>query len=424
MSCITLCAMPPWGTCRRRPVEALMLAALAAAVACGGPPASAPDAEARLPRGAPPVHPPGPPERGARARETQPVGAQAPSQPARAAEPRLLRCPARDSADPGKGWVMDADSWVIDPEGRLCCTPRHAPTTSRRGDLYCFEKVAPALAEPSTLVIRRGDAEILPTHVPFELGSARMASMAHLDFLTKELPKMRPDAPVFLTGATRRGETASDAADRRLVAERVSAVRRELERRGVPASRIVEQDEATLLCTRFEFTPGPLRALLDSPVVLTYSTPLRLETLRDDRSKPEEPPCVPGAIATRFLPAAELEGDILRIEACHAGACAAARLALDTLGAGDKVVLALEGRLSAAARLTWEAPGGFALTVHTTFEDGRQLASGEWFSLRVQVDDEVVARLEEALLYTRNEQRTSSGLECRKARVPREVEAR
>ncbi|WP_434041472.1 MULTISPECIES: hypothetical protein [Sorangium] len=274
------------------------------------------------------------------------------------------------------------------------------------------------------MVLLSGDVEIQPTHVPFELGSTRIRSTEHLDFLTEELPTMRPDARIFLTGATRKGETSSDAADRRLAAERVSAVRRELEKRGVTASRIVEQDEATLLCTRFEFTPGPLRMLLDSPVVLLYSTPLKPETLRDNRTKTEEPPCVPGAIATRFLPAAALEGDILRIEACHAGECAVARLALDTLGAGDQAVLALEGRLSAAARLTWEAPGGFALTVHTTFKDDRRLASGEWFSLRVQVDDEVVARFEEALLYTRNEQRTRSGRECRQARVPRELELR
>ncbi|XXX73020.1 hypothetical protein WMF30_35760 [Sorangium sp. So ce134] len=413
--------MPPWDTCRRRPVEALMLAALPAAVACGGPPASASNAEARLSRGAPPVHAT---ERGARAPEPPPVPAQAPAQPVGATEPRLLRCPARDGADPGEGWVMDSDSWVIDPEGGLCCKPRNAPPKSRRGDRYCFEKVAPAFTEPLTIVLLRGDAEIHPTHVPFELGSARITSMDYLDFLIKEFPKMRPDARIFLTGATRKGETSSDAADRRLAAERVSAVRRELEKRGVPASRLVEQDEATLLCTRFEFTPGPLRMLLDSPVVLLYSTPLKLETLRDDRRKTEEPPCVPGAIATRFLPAAQLEGDVLRIEACQAGECAAARLALDTLSAGDQAVLALEGRLSAAARLTWEAPGGFALTVHTTFKDDRQLASGEWFSLRVQVDDEVVARFEEALLYTKNEQRTSSGLECRKARVPREIEPR
>ncbi|XYH93653.1 hypothetical protein ACMHYB_38185 [Sorangium sp. So ce1128] len=71
---------------------------------------------------------------------------------------------------------------------------------------------------------------------------------------------------------------------------------------------------------------------------------------------------------------------------------------------------------AARAQATWASP---------ECADARELSIMDRTAIRaVESYHPLVARFEEALLYTKNEQRTRSGLECRQARVPRELEPR
>ncbi|MGK3968196.1 hypothetical protein WMF38_29040 [Sorangium sp. So ce118] len=324
------------------------------------------------------------------------------------AMPELLRCPAQDSDSSRTG------EWMMASGGRLCCALRSPAPGWQRSDVQeCLRSAAPALAEPAILD-RSLDGGPLVQPVRFDRGSAKLAGPL-LD--TAQLLTRHPDLQLFLHGTTRCGETASGAAAARLAADRVSAVRDDLTQHGVKDSQLVTQDRSEFLRTREDLLHREALALLDAPSVLVYSASHNMPF-------PPPPPlhhqCVPGAIATLLLPTAELQGSRLTIETCHAARCASAQLSLDTLRWGDSAVLALEGGLSAGARLTWNQPDGAILKVGTAMAEAR-LASGDWFSLRVRVDEGVVAHVEEPLKYTQEKNSTASGSPCLRAQVRGDV---
>ncbi|WP_159397113.1 hypothetical protein [Sorangium cellulosum] len=393
----------PWRVCRERAARALGVTALVALAACGSPQPAAPQAGAPS-GGAPPASRPG--------REPAGQASRAPVSGVLAA-PRLLRCPA-------PGGAATWNDWVMAPDRRVCCAPRAPiPGWTAATRMSCLEAVSPGLAAEPSYIVLGVQPQTFVESVPFEPGSTRITSLSALGMAANILAHY-PDAHLFALGTTRCGEAPSEAAAARLAADRVSAVRRELERLGRPASQLVTEDRAAFLRSREDLSHESALRLLDAPAVLLYShhapapAKQRPGPLMGDV-------CLSGATATLALPA-QLHGDSLTVETCHAARCAAARLALDTLGAGNSVAFALDGELSAGALFTWLEPSGPVLQVRTVIEDEATLASGDWLSLRVRVDDSLVARLEQPLKYTRQTYSSSrrvpaSRLTCLQARV-------
>jgi hypothetical protein len=323
------------------------------------------------------------------------------------AEPEPLRCPTQDSDSSTTG------DWVMASGGRLCCATRSPAPGWQQSDVEeCLRSAAPALAKP-VLLDRSLDGGPLLQPVRFARGSAKLGGPL-LDIA--QLLTTHPGIQLFVHGTTRCGETASEAAAARLAADRVSAVRNDLAQHGAKDSQLVTHDQSEFLRTREDLRHREALALLDAPSVLVYSP---------SSNEPRPPQslhhqCVPGAIATLLLPTAELQGSRLTIETCHAARCASASLSLDTLRWGDRLVLTLEGGLSAGALLSWTHPDGAVLRVGTAMGKAR-LASGDWFSLRVKVDEGVVAHVEEPLKYIQEKNLTAWRGPCLRAQVGGDV---
>ncbi|AUX42657.1 uncharacterized protein SOCE26_040900 [Sorangium cellulosum] len=388
-----------WSMRRDLSAGVLAPALLLVAQACGSPRPQASRPEPGPPRsiGASPAAAP------ERRDPDRPRAGAAGSPPAGEAAGPLLRCPARTSASTELGWVMDR-------EGRICCAPRvPAPGWKPASLKSCLEALAPGLAAPQ--YVTRSAQPLLQEVVRFERGSARITSAEPLDSAARILAA-DPEGRVSVLGTTRCGEAPSDAAAARLAADRVSAVQRELERRGVPASRLLAQDRDVFLRSRKDLDHEQALALIDSSAVILHASPpqRRYDMLEQDR-------CLPGAEATLAIPPAELRGDTLFIEACHAARCATARISLESAGRGDRVALALDGPLSAGALLAWETRDRAVLEVRTVVEDGAALADGDRFSLRVWTDGGIVAQLEESLRYVRKPQYVGSREACPQARA-------
>ncbi|WP_438022557.1 OmpA family protein [Sorangium sp. So ce233] len=389
---------------RGRASAALMVAALWAAGACGGPRASNPEATSGRSGEWPPAGLPGqwPPSQWPE-RPASDAPVPAPEEPA---EPGVLSCPSPRGASSAQGWAMSRD-------GRLCCAPRYAgytPSWPFEVNIErCLDALAPGLSTPKYVdhpVERTAFQEV----VRFERGADRIVVGEVLDNVVKVLADY-PSGSVTLVGTTRCGEVPSEAAAAQLAQRRASAVRRELERRGVPASRIVVGDRGAFTQRRLDLSNEQRLLLVDSPSVILFSSPEkpRAVVLIEDR-------CLSGVTAKLTLPAAELRGSRLTIEACHAGRCATARVSLRTLAAEDRVVFALDGPLGAGAFLALKQPRA-ELEVGTVVEAEEALAPGDSFSLRVQVDDRLVGRLGEPLTYARQKPHPGSRAECLQARV-------
>ncbi|WP_434041473.1 MULTISPECIES: OmpA family protein [Sorangium] len=326
--------------------------------------------------------------------------------PEEPAEPGVLSCPSPRGAPRGQGWAMSRD-------GRLCCAPRYAGYTAswpfEVNIERCLDVLAPGLSTPKYVdhpVERTAFQEV----VRFERGSDRIVVGEVLDNVVKVLADY-PSGSVTLVGTTRCGEMPSEAAAAQLAQRRASAVRRELERRGVPASRIVVGDRWAFAQRRLDLSNEQRLLLVDSPSVILFSSPEkpRAVVLIEDR-------CLPGVTAKLTLPVTELRGSRLTIEACHAGRCATARVSLRTLTAEDRVVFALDGPLGAGAFLALKQPRA-ELEVRTVVEAEEALAPGDSFSLRVRVDDRLVRRLDEVLTYTRQKPHPGSRAACLQARI-------
>ncbi|XYH96302.1 OmpA family protein [Sorangium sp. So ce1128] len=302
-------------------------------------------------------------------------------------------------------------------DGRLCCAPRYTgytpPWPSKVNIESCLDALAPGLSAPKYVdhpITRTAFQEV----VRFERGSDRIVVGEVLDNVVKVLADY-PSGSVTLVGTTRCGEMPSEAAAAQLAQRRASAVRRELERRGVGASRIVVGDRGAFAQRRLDLSNEQRLLLVDSPSVILFSSPEkpRAVVLIEDR-------CLPGVTAKLTLPATELRGNRLTIEACHAGRCATARVSLRTLAAEDRVVFALDGPLGAGAFLALKQPRA-ELEVRTVVEAEEALAPGDSFSLRVQVDDRLVGRLDEPLTYARHKPHPGSRAACLQARIRADV---
>ncbi|WP_437730481.1 OmpA family protein [Sorangium sp. So ce1335] len=277
----------------------------------------------------------------------------------------------------------------------------------------CLDALAPGLSTPKYVdhpIERTAFQEV----VRFERGSDRIVVGEVLDNVVKVLADY-PLGSVTLVGTTRCGETPSEAAALQLARRRASAVRRELERRGVSASRIVVGDRGAFARGRLDLSDEQRLLLVDSPSVILFSSPEkpRAVLLIEDR-------CLPGVTARLTLAAAELRGDRLTIEACHAGRCATARVSLRALAAEDRVVFALDGPLGAGAFLALKRPRA-ELEIRTVVEAEGALAPGDSFSLRVHVDDRLVGRLDEPLTYARQKPHPGSHAACLQARIRADV---
>ncbi|WP_437504874.1 hypothetical protein [Sorangium sp. So ce1099] len=387
---------PSWSRVRKRAAGALLFPALLIVEACSSPQAPTPK-PGLLPPGGP--APAGQPARG-------PAGPE--SAGSDEAEPDVLRCPAQDSDHSRAGERKMASG------GRLCCLPRSpAPGFVPFDYNECLRSAAPALA-PVLVPDRSLDLEPLLDRVAFDRGSAKLGGP--LTGLAQRLTA-KPGLQLYLHGTTRCGEARSEAAAARLAADRVAAVRNELTQHGVEDSQLVIQDRADFLRQRDDLRHNEVLTELDTSSVLLYGPRGNIAP----RSTPPHSQCIPGAVAKLLLPTAELQGSRLAIEACHAARCAGAELALDTLREGDTVALALKGGLSAGAQLAWNQPDGAVLEVGTAMADKAKLASGDWFSLRVQVDGRVVLHVEEPLKYTQEKNFTASGGPCLRAQVRGDV---
>ncbi|WP_437906140.1 hypothetical protein WME95_49430 [Sorangium sp. So ce327] len=392
---------PSWDSCRPRIAATLGLAVLLAVAACGSPQSSAPNAGPPPSDAAPHVEPPG---HGAVGDGPARPASEA-SAPSDAGDSGLLRCPAPGSDSTGAGWIMRE-------EGRICCAPR-APVPGWKPTTLegCLDAVAKGLAPPNYVVHPVERRPVYET-IPFARGSSGPTHPAPLESLARLLSEY-PDGNVLVHGTTPCGESPSEAAAARLAASRVAAVRGELERRGVPASRLQTLDRDTFFSFRGEMHHEEVVILAGSPAVLLrayLSKPRREAELSGDR-------CLPGASAALSLPAAKMAGGTVTIEACHAARCATAQLSLAGMRSSDRVALALSGQLSAGVFLAWKEQTRWALDVRTVVEDEQTLAPGNVFSLRVQVDGRPVAQVQEPLTYTKEKQHPGSRFTCLQARV-------
>ncbi|MGK3968197.1 OmpA family protein [Sorangium sp. So ce118] len=397
---------PSWNPCRARVAGALGLAALVAAGACGSPQPSAPSAGLPPSGAAPRVGAPGQDA----ADDSRASPASAAPAPGGAAGAGLLRCPTPGGDSTGAGWLMG-------DEGRICCASRAPVPGWKPATLEgCLDAGAKGLAPPS-YVVHPVEKRPVQETIPFARGSSKLTRPAPLESLARLLSEY-PDGNIFVHGTTPCGESPSEAAGARLAASRVAAVRGELERRGVPASRLLTLDREAFFSFRGEIHHEEAVALASSPAVLLrahLSKPRKTE-LTGDR-------CLPGATAALSLPAAEMEGDALTVEVCHAARCATAQLSLAAMRPGDRVALALSGQLSAGAFLAWKEQARWALDVRTVVEDEQALARGDVLSLRVQVDGRPVAQVQEPLTYTRDKQHPGSRFTCLQARVQGQSQA-
>ncbi|WP_437481606.1 hypothetical protein WME75_38420 [Sorangium sp. So ce1014] len=395
---------PSWNPCRARIAGAFGLAALLAVGACGSPQPSAPKAGLPPSGAAPRAEASGRGSAGGDRPASPADEASAAPAPAGAGESGLLHCPTPGGDPAGAGWVMG-------DEGRICCASRVPVPGWKPATLEgCLDAVAKGLAPPNYVVYPVESTPVQAT-IPFARGSCKLTRPAPLESLARLLAEY-PDGKVVVHGTTPCGESPSEDAAARLAASRVAAVRGDLERRGVPASRLVTMDRDAFFSFRGEIHHEEAVVLASSPAVLLRGFPSkpRKTELTGDR-------CLPGATAALSLPAEEMEGRALTIEACHAARCAAAQLSLTALRPGDRVALARSGQLSAGAFLAWKEQARWALDVRTVVEDEQALAPGDVFSLRVQVDGRPVAQVQEPLTYTREKQHPGSRYTCLQARV-------